>query len=134
MQINDAMVEAGVEAAKDAMSAMEAVTKETYDEKLNNTIRAALQAALAGHVDDWRDIASAPKDGTPIDVITGGAFPRRVTDVQWRESSESEWWVHGGDTIETPDATWCDDFGPLSRDEQPTHWMPIPAAPAQREG
>lgn len=78
---------------------------------------------------DWQGIESAPKDGTEIDVWVGGEFPRRVTDVQWREPTDSEWWVHGGDTIETPEATWHDAFGPLGRSEQPTHWKPSPAPP-----
>jgi hypothetical protein len=78
----------------------------------------------------WMPIESAPKDGTVIDVWIGGEFPGRRTDVCWRTPTDSEWWSHGGDTIETPDATWHDCFGPLGRYEPPLYWMPLPAAPA----
>src|SRR3546814_1753752 len=50
----------------------------------------------------------APRDGTEIDVWIGGEFPGRLTDVSWREPTDSEWWVHGGDTIGTLDAAWHD--------------------------
>jgi hypothetical protein len=77
----------------------------------------------------WQPIETAPKDGTEIDVWCGGEFPRRVTCASWREPTESEWWSHGGDTIDTPDACWHDCFGPLGKDNTPTHWMPLPAPP-----
>lgn len=77
----------------------------------------------------WRGIESAPKDGTEIDVWVGGEFPRRFANVSWREPNDSEWWVHGGDTIETPDATWHDCFGPFGKEDQPTHWQPLPTPP-----
>lgn len=82
----------------------------------------------------WRSMVSAPKDGSHIDVWVGGEFPKRITDVSWRAPSDSEWWVHGGDTIETPDPTWHDCFGPLGAEEAPTHWMPLPAAPTLQAG
>ena len=82
----------------------------------------------------WQPIDTAPRDGTLIDVWIGGEFPGRRPDVSWREPSDSEWWVHGGDTIETPDATWHDCFGPLGRCEQPTHWMQLPEPPHAGEG
>src|SRR3546814_13951634 len=33
----------------------------------------------------------APRDGTEIDVWIGGEFPGRLTDVSWREPTDSEW-------------------------------------------
>jgi hypothetical protein len=78
---------------------------------------------------EWQPIETAPKDGKVIDVWIDGEFPRRRADVSWREPTDSELWVHGGDTIETPDATWHDCFGPLGKSEQPTHWMPLPERP-----
>jgi len=87
------------------------------------------EAARAAGAADWRSMDSAPRDGTDIDVWVEGEFPRRLTNVSWREPSDSEWWVHGGDTIETPDATWHDVFGPLGQDDQPTAWMPLPSPP-----
>ena len=67
----------------------------------------------------WLPISGAPRDGTLIDIWREGEFPARVPNVSWRVPSDSEWWVHGGDTIQTPDATWHDMFGPLGKDEQP---------------
>jgi hypothetical protein len=78
---------------------------------------------------EWQPIETAPRDGTTVDAWVPGEFARRVADVSWREPTDSEWWVHGGDTIETPDAAWHDCFGPLAKDEQPTHWMHLPAPP-----
>jgi hypothetical protein len=78
---------------------------------------------------EWQPIESAPKDGTEIDVWVAGEFPGRRTDVSWREPTDSEWWVHGGDTIKTPCATWHDCFGPLGKDEPVIYWMPLPKPP-----
>lgn len=79
----------------------------------------------------WRGIETAPRDGTFIDVWVDGEFAGRRADVCWREPTEGEWWAHGGDTIETPDATWCDLFGPLCKHEQPTYWQPLPPPPEE---
>jgi len=72
----------------------------------------------------WRDIASAPKDGTPMLGWNGEC----VTEICW---------------IDRPDDDgkfgWCcagfSDGGMLYQlnnimDTAPTHWMPLPAAPA----
>src|SRR3546814_16271801 len=59
----------------------------------------------------------APRDGTEIDVWIGGEFPGRLTDVSWREPTDSEWWVHGGDTIGPRDAAW-----PEGRPERVRAW------------
>src|SRR3546814_4185135 len=75
----------------------------------------------------------APRDGTEIDVWIGGEFPGRLTDVSWREPTDSEWWVHGGDTIGTLDAAWHDGFGPLGSGRQPTHWRPLPPHPTSED-
>jgi hypothetical protein len=93
----------------------------------------SITAALDGMmVQGWQGIESAPRDGTAIDLWCGNSeFPYRVTDVQWREPSESEWWVHGGEGMKTADAQWIDPCGwPMSGDEAPTHWMPLPTPPA----
>lgn len=82
---------------------------------------------------DWQPIESAPKDGTPVDLWLGNAeFPDRLTDATYRKSSDSEWWVHGGDSIDNPDAEyWFCGFGwPLVGDNVPTHWMPRPTPPS----
>lgn len=81
----------------------------------------------------WRDMETAPKTGDEIDVWVGGEFPRRVPDVSWRKPTDSEWWVHGGDTIETADPAWHDCFGPLGKEGQPVAWMPRPTPPASKD-
>jgi len=97
------------------------------------TARAARDEAEAKNARfQWQSIETAPKDGTTIDVWIEGEFSGRRTDVSWRQPSDSEWWVHGGDTIETPDATWHDAFGPLGKSEPPTHWMPQPQSPTRQ--
>ena len=61
---------------------------------------------------EWRDIATAPKDGTNILVYEDGA----TTVVFWDDDHES--WLHpykGGKT----------------RWPNVTHWLPLPSAPNQ---
>lgn len=109
-----------------------------HDDEIQ-ALRQAHATPIAAHAtpvsrtwDHWRPIETAPKDGTLIDVWVVAADPAlrsRITDASWREPTDSEWWVHGGDTIETPEACWHDCFGPLGSTEQPTHWMPHPCAP-----
>jgi hypothetical protein len=77
----------------------------------------------------WQPIETAPRDGTSVDLWVDGEFPHRIANAEFREPTDGEWWAHGGDTIDTPDATWCDMFGPLGKEEQPTHWQPLPEAP-----
>lgn len=77
----------------------------------------------------WQPIETAPKDGTFIDVWVGGEFPKRITDVSWRKPTDSEWWVHGGDELKHPRASWFDAFGPLGKSSPPSHWMRAPSQP-----
>jgi len=97
-------------------------------------IAAHAEGYAAAKAEGWQPIATAPRDGTTIDVWVGGEFPRRIADVRWRKPTDSEWWVHAGDTIEKPDSTWHDTWGPFGKDSQPTHWMPLPAPPAIERG
>jgi hypothetical protein len=93
-------------------------------------------AAWNRRADGWQDIATAPKDGTLIDLWS----PRlgRMVNCRWirlRGSLHAEpdlewtWWQssEGGTS----------GMGPLSRqypaefrpDAQPTHWRPLPSPP-----
>lgn len=68
---------------------------------------------------EWRDIASAPRDGTAILVFAPGEDPRwspRLSDLV----SVCAW---------HPDAGFC-----VCELREPTHWMPLPAAPKSEEG
>ncbi len=73
------------------------------------------RAAIAASGDQWRDISTAPKDGTEI-LVTGLSTPDgryisvgMVRDGEWR----SNW--------------WSDD--PKEVLFAPTHWQPLPALP-----
>jgi hypothetical protein len=65
---------------------------------------------------EWRDIETAPKDGTMIDVCT--APIGRTTDVKFRKGQWQHWWR---DEFES--------FGWVPLSYPPTHWMPLPQVP-----
>jgi len=77
----------------------------------------------------WREIESAPKDGTPVIIAVTG----RETIV-----GEARWWEVGDDS----DWFWVghgpgDYYGaPLSEVNfgSPTHWMPLPLPPSPETG
>ena len=63
----------------------------------------------------WRDIESAPKDGTKIDLYT---FNGREPDCKWHRD---EWVYYGIDMF--------DSWGWVKLGQKATHWMPVPEAP-----
>lgn len=75
---------------------------------------------------DWRDIRTAPKDGTKIDLWV--VFPdggRRWPDASWK--------LAGQTAFSGPDNWASQDGVPLhGLVDRPvaTHWMPPPAPPA----
>jgi hypothetical protein len=81
----------------------------------------------------WQPIETAPKDGTVIDLYVGGEFEGRRASCYWGKP-EHDCGEHGrycdSDWHDLDDG-WVDDLNePLASWEQPTHWMPLPAAPA----
>jgi hypothetical protein len=60
----------------------------------------------------WRPIATAPRDGTPVDLWH--KIGARLTDLWWAEE----------------DKCWSD----TRSDEEFTHWMPLPAPPSPSHG
>lgn len=70
----------------------------------------------------WRDIASAPKDGTYVLLF----FPGPLMDMEspglavGRYYTDSGWWVT---------AIWASGH-PV---KQPTHWQPLPEPPVAQE-
>jgi hypothetical protein len=82
-----------------------------------DVLHAAILAAIG-----WQPIETAPKDGTIVD-LWGPKFNR---DGIWNGECRyaSCRWSNGWQN-----AYWC----PLDKKSQPTHWMPLPAAP-QRAG
>ena len=86
------------------------ITRKEFDELIGN---------------QWHDIASAPKDGTVVDVWAGG---RRYTDAEFRFPRE---WGKDGETM-----CWCSDYSDYDDSDkwyeiepQPSHWIPLPAPP-----
>ena len=79
---------------------------------------------------EWQDIESAPKDGTEIDIWLRNG--ERWTNVWWAKKKgfrdysgyrvpDCEGWFYNHD-----DASYL-------IDGEPTHWMPLPAAPLSGE-
>ena len=89
-------------------------------------MRAALSAALAGHVVGWREIESAPKDGTRIlvwFVHANAAYSKDPVAEGWEAAHEAYWIDHNGGGW-----TWYGLCGIAK------YWQPLPAPPAQRGG
>lgn len=130
----EAMREAAVSViVSHARQAPEGSTIDKLYQDTARVVRAPPLPAPGAPASPWRDMETAPKTGDEIDVWVGGEFPRRVPDVSWRKPTDSEWWVHGGDTIETADPAWHDCFGPLGKEGQPVAWMPRPTPPASKD-
>lgn len=74
----------------------------------------------------WQDIASAPKDGTPVLI----AVPTKERDDHivgeaYFDAENDGWWWAG--------TAWGDYYGsPIIEVNHhlPTHWMPLPPSPA----
>lgn len=64
----------------------------------------------------WRDIASAPRDGTEI-----------LTAIDWLPYGKVLFWAGYAGAWRCP----ASEAGPEPEGWQPTHWMPIPAPPAE---
>lgn len=78
--------------------------------------------------DGWRDMASAPKDGTKIDLWVHWpatedreAHSQRLADASW-DGVEHDW--HDGQFR----------LGQYLARPEPTHWRPLPHPPAQEGG
>jgi len=78
----------------------------------------------------WRQIKTAPKDGTFVDLWVIGKVkrkqklfhPERLTDCIYGEQIKKWIWVN------------CEEYAQISLDKLnviPTHWMPIPEGPKQ---
>ena len=66
----------------------------------------------------WYDIASAPKNGSPVDLWINGY---RVTNCQWDETKKewTEGWLDNEGKYQSFAVMWA----------PPTYWMPIPEPP-----
>lgn len=90
---------------------------------LRRNKRAMLAAAPASPVpekDEWRDIATAPKDGTKIDAwyrAPSSEVGFRLTNLQWRDGYWRQ--QHHSDAF---------------NDDSFVGWMPLPVPPKNKEG
>ena len=88
-----------------------------WERILDNSIDAALSACDES---PWRSMESAPKGGKYILICHGGWVP----DIAgWRDERPAR----PGVMVAPPG--WFTVAGPRSRILEPTHWMPLPAAP-----
>ena len=71
----------------------------------------------------WQPIETAPKDGTPV-LVYPPTWAKAIASIaKWNKDEYAK----------KPRPYWrrVDDYGKvtISRDNPPTHWMPLPAAP-----
>lgn len=83
-----------------------------------DTARAEMFRRIAGKLEacQWRPIATAPRDGTLLDLWFAGDWDCRVADACWR--GEFGWWVERRGCSYNHNPTII------------THWRPIPEAPS----
>ena len=99
----------------------------------------ALESASQPGGGEWQLIETAPKDGTEIILAKG----ERVTEGLWvgdRWPTASEYHGTTGEylgqyeTGECIEAHWMSFDGGFSEEDQPSHWMPLPASPSAGNG
>lgn len=113
----------GLKAERDALIAVDEAGEGLRQASRDRTYEAERQlAALRTQApDSWRPIETAPKDGDAILITRPTLFTaeERWHVVRWDEGDEM-WVCHDGK------------FDSYLRGPAPTHWMPLPAAPALR--
>lgn len=74
---------------------------------------------------EWRNIETAPKDGTEIDLWAMG---RRVSNCRWAKPTHANWGDRHGCDQDLPEQ-WVTRSNCAwdRRNGEPTHWMPVPA-------
>lgn len=77
-------------------------------------INAVIQAAKAYAAQQWQDISTAPRDGTHITLWWPNRYHQPITG--YYDDGAFRWKVSG--------------FGEAFMCEDPTHWQPLPPAPA----
>ena len=122
--------ENGVEQSLNALDAYDDITRNEAEQGIRKLKPDYRALSPAEPVDQWQDIATAPKDGEPILI--------------WKPDEHRV-----GEYLMS--AYWCDDregFVPVGgihkqgyysdtaqcNQGYPTHWMPLPAAPTSKGG
>lgn len=128
------MMDAGLyQASADATYAdVWSIWQAMWDRAASPTVEPALAARPEAPSDaGWRDISTAPKDGSKfdawaVDPLTG-TFGVRFTDVQMRGDGSGF-----GVVIHRPDAHWeyLEQEGPTFPDWKLTHWRRAPTPPS----
>lgn len=72
--------------------------------------------------DGWQPIATAPRDGTRIDIWDPDCGGIRVADAYWSGGQKSGGWHAPNQDYDGMDGLYAKDG--------PTHWRPLPAPPA----
>ena len=120
--------------------ALEVARHNTGDNGKEVAIRAYLSALPASEA-GWRDIESAPKDGTWIIAYRpnkGGGYLDRIVIVRWDDEVSAWVWpdqpfdVYEDDYAERLAAHGLGDHIDPFEDNSFTHWMPLPSAPDRR--
>ena len=98
---------------------------QAVSEHTRNMVRAEARAAVTAYLaeagDGWRDIETAPKDGTRVLLYPGGAFTARWSEeCQFGQFKNAPGWQ----------IFECEDPFYSVAEDKPTHWMPLPAPPA----
>ena len=107
------------EQVEKAADAVRAFAQALGDDRTKSGDRVSIEVARAAlsavNPYEWRDIATAPKDGSFI-LTFAGDMAVQVTVGNWVENDAD---------ISVTDiaGTWRDDGA------EPTHWMPLPPAP-----
>lgn len=110
----------------------------TAEAALLTAVEALSRAALAPAVPQWMPIETAPKTGCKVILfyMNSNSKPRTVlarwlTDEQAAETDADDVGLEGG-WYECID-NWDDYCDVAIHEGEPTHWMPLPAAPSAKE-
>lgn len=101
---------------------------QTLEEYADNTdllyppLKQIRAAAAELRRSDWQDIATAPKDGTRIDIYATTWRPA-FNDFVGERFPNCVWM--SGDSMSNRAPYWLN----LHKDWHPTHWQPLPAPP-----
>lgn len=97
-----------------------------YTYQMKAYARQCVLADRAARADAWQPIATAPKDGTRV-LIWG---PNSDTVVcYWNEWAHEPKWQPAA-----VEASGAQGYPDVTIRGEPTHWMPLPAAPTQERG
>ncbi|MBP4048986.1 DUF551 domain-containing protein [Chromobacterium violaceum] len=120
-------------------NAIAAATSARAGEPISVSVEAFENAMLAAvpQLDQWLDIDTAPQDGRTIllgyhnshgnwRTMRGQWFTKECIDDEWEDADcfQAGWYET---SVEADDAPSC-------WQTNPTHWMPLPAAPQPKEG